>query len=55
MSQKTYVVRAGYNFRVPNDNGTFKTYEAGDHVVLDEAVGDKKHQLEPAKKTGTGG
>lgn len=50
MAIKNYVVREGFIFRTQNDNGSFKTYEAGDIVKLDESEGDAAHQLEPASK-----
>lgn len=50
MAIKNYVVREGFIFRTQNDNGSFKTYEAGDIVKLDESEGDAAHQLECAGK-----
>jgi hypothetical protein len=52
---KTYVVRAGFNFRVIGEGGALKVYHAGDNVTIDEAIGDKSHQLEPVKKSGQAG
>jgi hypothetical protein len=52
MANKQYIVREGFIFRTQNDNGSYKTYEAGDNVTLDEVQGDATHQLErvtPAK------
>ncbi len=54
MAIKKYVVREGFVFRVQNDNGSYKTYEAGDTVDLDEAEGDAQHQLERAGKAPAG-
>lgn len=50
MAKKTYKVREGFVFRTQNDNGSFKTYEGGDTVELDDSEGDTLHQLERAKK-----
>ena len=50
---KTYVVRAGFNFRISAADGSLKVYHAGDNVTIDEAIGDKAHQLEPVKKSGS--
>ena len=55
MAIKTYVVREGFVYRTQNDNGSYKTYEAGDTVDLDTAVGDAEHQLEQVKNTTGGG
>lgn len=58
MAIKKYVVREGFVFRTQNDNGSFKTYEAGDIVSLEEAEGKAAHQLElegkPSANTGAG-
>ncbi len=50
MAKKTYQVREGFVFRTQNDNGSFKTYEGGDTVDLDDSEGDTMHQLERVKK-----
>jgi hypothetical protein len=50
MANKKYVVREGFVFRTQNDNGSFKTYEGGDIVNLEELEGDASHQLERASK-----
>lgn len=46
MATKSYVVRAGFNYRLRDDKGNEKVYSEGDTITLDQEIGDTAHQLE---------